>query len=93
VSPDRSPDLSAQQSERIDALKATMAELPHELRTALLLYEYENLTYREIATIVGCSEKGVESRLVRARTLLRKKLSRLLEIEPIPKPVLIPQRG
>ncbi len=93
VSPDRSPDLSAQQSERIDALKATIAELPHELRTALLLYEYENLTYREIATIVGCSEKGVESRLVRARTLLRKKLSKLLEIERIPKPVLIPQRG
>ncbi|MBK9989414.1 MAG: sigma-70 family RNA polymerase sigma factor [Verrucomicrobia bacterium] len=93
VCPGSSPDRSAQQNERIDALKAAIADLPHDLRTALLLYEYEELTYREIATIAGCSEKGVESRLVRARAHLRKKLSVLLGTSRPPQPILMPQRG
>lgn len=93
VCPGSSPDRSAQQNERIEALKAAIADLPHDLRTALLLYEYEELTYREISTIVGCSEKGVESRLVRARTHLRKKLTALLESSRTPQPMLMPQRG
>ena len=93
VCPDRSPDLLAQQTERIEALKAAIAGLPHDLRTTLLLYEYEDLSYREIATIVGCTEKGVESRLVRARTSLRKKLTALLRIDHPPQPALMPQRG
>lgn len=93
VCPGSSPDRSAQQNERIEALKAVIADLPHDLRTALLLYEYEELTYREISTIVGCSEKGVESRLVRARAHLRKKLTALLESSRTPQPMLMPQRG
>lgn len=88
-----SPDRSAQQSERIDALKAAIAELPHDMRTTLLLYEYEELSYREIASIVGCSEKGVESRLVRARVRLRKRLAALLETNRPTQPTLIPQGG
>jgi RNA polymerase sigma-70 factor, ECF subfamily len=75
VSPDRSPDHTVQHAENLAALKAAIGDLPHELRTALLLYEYEELSYREIAKIVGCSEKGVESRLVRARVKLKKMLS------------------
>ena len=93
VCPGSSPDRLAQQNERIDALKAAIAELPHDLRTTLLLYEYEELSYREIAQIVGCSEKGVESRLVRARVRLRKRLATLLETSRQPKPVLMLQRG
>jgi RNA polymerase sigma-70 factor (ECF subfamily) len=93
VCPCSSPDRSAQQTERIDALKAAIAELPHDLRTTLLLYEYEELSYREIAPIVGCSENGVESRLVRARVRLRKRLTALLETNRPTQPTLIPQRG
>jgi RNA polymerase sigma-70 factor (ECF subfamily) len=93
VSPGRSPDYSAQHAERVDALKAAIAELPHDLRTALLLYEYEELSYREIAEIVGCSEKGVESRLVRARVKLRKMLSVHLVPERPAAPELQPQQG
>lgn len=93
VSPDRSPDRNMQHTERVDALKAAIAELPHDLRTALLLYEYEGLSYREIAEVVGCTEKGVESRLVRARVRLRKMLSVFLAVERAAAPALQPQQG
>jgi len=93
VCPTRSPDGNAQHTERVDALKAAIVELPHDLRTALLLYEYEELTYREIAEVVGCSEKGVESRLVRARMKLRKALSVHLLPDRPAAPALQPQQG
>jgi len=93
VCPRRGPDLAAVQTERIAALQAAIAGLSHDLRTTLLLYEYEQLSYREIATIVGCSEKGVESRLARARTRLRSKLSVILKDVHPAQPVLMPQRG
>jgi len=93
VSPDRGPDHHAQHAEHLDALKAAIAALPHDLRTALLLYEYEELSYREIAAIMGCSEKGVESRLVRARVRLRKVLSSLLVPDRPSAAALQPQQG
>jgi RNA polymerase sigma-70 factor (ECF subfamily) len=93
VCPSSSPDHTAQKTERIEALKAAIAELPHDLRTTLLLYEYEELSYREIASILSCTEKGVESRLVRARAALRKKLTTLLKVDHPPQPTLMPQRG
>lgn len=93
VCPSSSPDHSAQKNERIEALKAAIAELPHDLRTTLLLYEYENLSYREISAVIGCTEKGVESRLVRARAALRKKLTALLKLDRPPQPAFMPQRG
>lgn len=74
-----SPDDAAEQTERVRAVRAAIAELPHELRTVLLLYEYEDFGYREIAEALGCSEKGVEFRLSRARVILREKLTRWLE--------------
>lgn len=93
ASAEGAPDFSAQQSERVDALKAAIADLPHDLRTALLLYEYEELSYREIAAVVGCSEKGVESRLVRARIKLKKRLSIELAAVRAATPALQPQQG
>ena len=90
--PRSSPDNSAQQSERVGALRVAIASLPHDLRTTLLLYEYEELSYREIAVIVGCSDKGVESRLTRARLRLRKMLSTHLEVDRPAQPTLVPQR-
>jgi len=91
--PRHGPDHAAVQTERIEALKAAIAGLSHDLRTTLLLYEYEGLSYREIATVVGCSEKGVESRLARARMRLRKTLTVMLEADCQNQPALMPQGG
>lgn len=69
------PDLAAVASERVAAVRAAIAALPHDLKTTLLLFEYEELSYRQIAAVVGCSEKGVEARLSRARARLRESLA------------------
>lgn len=72
------PAVAAEGNERIAALRAAVAELPHDQRTVFLLHSYEGLSYREIAASVGCSERGVETRLYRARQTLREKLSAVL---------------
>ena len=53
-----------------DALQS----LPDNQRMALVLRRYDNLSYTEIAQIIGCSVSAVESLLVRAKRTLQKKL-------------------
>lgn len=57
------------------AVRDAIAELPPDLKSAILLHHYEHLSYREIAEIVRCSERGVETRLYRARQQLRARLA------------------
>jgi RNA polymerase sigma-70 factor (ECF subfamily) len=45
----------------------------------LVLSEYEELSHAEIGGILSCSAKAVETRLYRARKLLRMALRSLLE--------------
>ncbi|MCX6960253.1 MAG: sigma-70 family RNA polymerase sigma factor [Verrucomicrobia bacterium] len=73
------PGDSAESREREDAVRSAIAALPPDLREALVLAEYENLSYSEIAEIAECSVKAVERRLSRAREILRKGLSRYLQ--------------
>lgn len=68
------PDKSAETRDLVAHLKRAIAKLPHDLKTTLLLYQYEGLSYKEIADIVGCSPKGVETRLYRTRKQLKKLL-------------------
>jgi RNA polymerase sigma factor (sigma-70 family) len=65
-------------AEIAEVVRAAIDRLPHDQRTAILLHHYEQLGYREIAAIVGCSERGVETRLYRARERLRTDLAPLL---------------
>lgn len=58
-------------------VRDAIAQLPEEQRTALLLFEYQDLGHAEIADIVGCSPKAVETRLYRARQTLRERLKGL----------------
>ncbi len=71
------PALTLEQDETVAAVRQAIARLPHELRTAFLLHHYERLSYQEIAEIAACSERGVESRLYRARQRLRQWLAGL----------------
>lgn len=77
------PSVATESNERIAALRAAVDTLPHDQRTVFLLHSYENLSYREIAAAVGCSERGVETRLYRARQALRDKLANLLAIAAV----------
>ena len=56
------------------ALAGAVRQLPHDLRVTLILYYFEDLSYHQIAEVVGCSVRGVESRLYRARKSLLRKL-------------------
>ena len=72
------PEHALETSERQVAVRAALAELAEEFRTALVLKEMDNLSYEEIAEIVGCPIGTVRSRIHRARTELREKLRDLL---------------
>lgn len=73
------PSESLQASERAEAVRQAVAQLPEELRTPLILSEYEELSHAEIGAILRCSPKAVETRIYRARKQLRDKLGWLLE--------------
>ncbi len=74
-----SPDEALQNAERAEAVRKAVAQLPEELRTPLLLAEYEERSYAEISAILKCSAKAVEMRLYRARNLLREQLAGLVQ--------------
>lgn len=74
----RSPDQALEHDELLASVQAAIGRLPHNLKVTLLLHHYDHLSYREIAEITRCSERGVETRLYRARIQLREMLSRHL---------------
>ncbi len=65
------PDESLSSQENAAAVRAAIAALPENLRTPLVLAEYEELPVAEMARVVGCSVKAAETRLYRARQSLR----------------------
>ena len=74
------PSESLQGSERAEAVRKAVKELPEELRTPLILCEYEELSHAEIGKILNCTPKAVETRIYRARNQLRDKLGGLLRM-------------
>ena len=56
-------------------VREAIQQLPAESREIILLREYEELSYQEIATILDCPAGTVMSRLARARAKLRALLS------------------
>jgi RNA polymerase sigma-70 factor (ECF subfamily) len=74
------PDEQLQAGERAASIRAAVQALPEELRTPLVLFEYENFAQAEIAEILQCTKKAVELRIYRARQALRKSLGGLESI-------------
>lgn len=72
-----------EQDEALNQLIQAIDRLPHELKTTILLHHFEGLSYREIGEICGCSDRGVETRLYRARQKLKDDLAAFLrEVTP-----------
>ena len=55
-----------------ETIRRLVAELPEPFREAIVLREINDLSYREIADVVGAPVGTVMSRLARARSMLRK---------------------
>jgi len=68
------------QNELAGEVEQAIASLPLRQREALVLFEYEDLSLAEIATVVGADSGTVKSRLFRAREKLRVKLDRYFRI-------------
>jgi RNA polymerase sigma-70 factor (ECF subfamily) len=60
--------------ERSRQISDALQSLPENQRMALILKRYDDLSYQEIAQIIGCSVSAVESLLVRAKKALQEKL-------------------
>jgi len=72
-----SPD-TRMQREEIQQITATILEgMPEIFRTVLVMREFEDMAYQDIADVLGISIGTVESRLFRARARFKDKLLQL----------------
>lgn len=78
VDPGRTPVEAADAMEKTDAVARAFQNLPEDLREAMALFIYEGMSYAEIASVIGCSVKAVETRIYRARQLLKARLKDLV---------------
>jgi RNA polymerase sigma factor (sigma-70 family) len=65
-------------AERQRAVRQAVDALPDDLREAIALCEWEEMSVADAAAVLGTTKKGVESRLYRARQKLRERLRKLL---------------
>lgn len=70
-----SPSELSEQSEEIERLRRAVAEIPEELRSALLLVRFEGMKYREAAEVLGITLEAVRMRVHRAHLALTAKLT------------------
>lgn len=71
---DDTPYQALEKAERQERVRKALASLAQPYRTVVVLREIEELSYEEIAQVLGIAEGTVKSRLMRGRELLRRKL-------------------
>ena len=77
--PATSPEQSAEENQRVAHVRRAIAQLSEPLRIVLILREYQELTYQEIAGALDIPVGTVMARLNSARVQLRHELLVLLE--------------
>ena len=71
VSQERSPEEQTVAENEADRIRRAMGRLPAHYRSALVLRIVEQLSYREIATLLGVPESTVETWIHRGRLRMR----------------------
>lgn len=69
------PNEATAAAERAAAVRRAVGNLPADMREAIVLCEWEERSVAEAAAILRATPKAVESRLYRARQLLRERLT------------------
>lgn len=72
------PESHLLSDEIADTVQQALEDLPQDLRTAIVLREFEGLSYEEIANAMDCPIGTVRSRIFRAREAIDKRLRPLL---------------
>lgn len=65
-----------EKKEQMELLHHAIDQLSEKQRTALILNKYEELSYKEVAEVMGTSVSSVESLIFRARCHLEKQLGK-----------------
>jgi RNA polymerase sigma-70 factor (ECF subfamily) len=71
------PEEYAQDSELSSKLYDIVMGLPEKRREVIFLYHYNELSYNEIADIMGISVKTVATNLMRAREMIKEQLGKI----------------
>lgn len=66
------------EEELLHAINRVVEALPATLREVFVLREVNGMSYRESATIMGCSEEAARMRLSRARSAIRRALKHVM---------------
>lgn len=73
------PDELCQRNELTEIVRQAMTKLPEQFRTAIILREFEGLSYEEIALITHTEIGTVKSRIARARAKIQEMVSPYLK--------------
>ncbi len=73
------PEYLLMNDEIVSVIKVAIEKLPEEMKVAIMLREFEGLSYEEIAQAMECPVGTVRSRIFRAREAIDEKLSPLLD--------------
>jgi RNA polymerase sigma-70 factor, ECF subfamily len=69
-----SPPESLLHGELVEKLEQALSELPENQRTAIILCQQQELSYEEIAKVLGCSLSATKSIIHRGREVLKERL-------------------
>jgi RNA polymerase sigma factor (sigma-70 family) len=75
------PEEHLLQQELIEKVRALIQQMPPDYREIILLREYEEMSYEEMAEVLGITLEAVRSRLARARAWLRMRLAPYMQEE------------
>jgi RNA polymerase sigma-70 factor (ECF subfamily) len=72
------PERDALRAEREELVRHAIEQLPEDLRSAVLLYDYQGLSHQEIADLMGIHHAAARKRYSRALALLGRMLKEAL---------------
>lgn len=76
------PDRQVEQDWHASLVDEALGSLGHEVREAILLFRYREMSHAEIARVVGCSVGAAKARVFRGMELMRRYLTRKARFEP-----------
>ena len=75
------PESNAMLDDERRKIMSEVEDLPEDFRQAVMLYYYDDLTYRDLAQLLGVSTATINARLTKARAILRERLANCRSIQ------------